>query len=99
MGRKRKELRNAAGLKTTFVRHDDRSLKLRLICLRTRLVLMCKSSVDFRALHFVCSGNGTRQILILKTKIKPVSINAAANCNERSVRFDDAMPTLFAQRS
>ena len=47
--------------------------------------------------HFVCSRDGTRQIVILKAKIKPVSINAAANCNEHIVRSDDAMPTLFAQ--
>ena len=26
--------------------------------------------------HFVCPGNGTRQIVILKAKIKPANINA-----------------------
>ena len=60
MGRKRKELRSATGLTCLFVRRDY-CLKLRIICLRTRLVLMCKSSVYFRAPHFVCSGNDTRQ--------------------------------------
>ena len=58
---------------------------------------MCKSSGYFRAPHFVCSDNETRQIVIRKTKLKPVSINAAANCNEHILRSDDAMPTLFAQ--
>ena len=47
--------------------------------------------------HFVCSGDGTWQIVILKTKIKPVSLNAAANCNKHILWSDDAMPTLFAQ--
>ena len=32
--------------------------------------------------HFVCSGDGTRQIVILKTKIKPVSIKATAKYDE-----------------
>ena len=64
-----------------FFRHDHRILKLRIICRDTRSVFMCKSSVYFCAPHLVCSGNGTRRIVILKTKIKPVSINAAASCN------------------
>ena len=50
-------------------------------------------------LHFVCSGNGTRQIVILEIKIKPVSVNAAANSSEYIVWSDDAIPTLFAQCS
>ena len=40
---------------------------------------------------FVCFGKGTRQVVILKTKIKPVSINAAANCNEHILWSDDVM--------
>ena len=63
-------------------RHDYRILELRVICRGTRSALICKSSVYFHAPHFVCSGNGTRKIVILKTKSMPVSINAAANCNE-----------------
>ena len=49
--------------------------------------------------HFAYYGDGTRQIIILKTKIKPVSLNAALNCNELIPWFDDTMPTLFAQCS
>ena len=49
--------------------------------------------------NFVCSGDGTRQIVNLKTKIRPVSINAAANCNEYILWSDNAMPALFAQCS
>ena len=41
----------------------------------------------------------TRQIVILKVKIEPVSITAAANYNEHILRSDDAIPTLFAQCS
>ena len=78
----------------SLFRHDYRILKLRIICRGTKSVLICKSSVYFRAPYFVCCGNGTRQIVILKTKIMPVSINAAANCNEHIVEADDAMPTL-----
>ena len=48
---------------------------------------------------FVCSGDGTGQIVIPKTKIKPVSINVAANCDEHILWPDDAMLTLFAQCS
>ena len=32
---------------------------------------------------------------ILKIKMQPVSINAAANYNEHILWFDDAMSTLF----
>ena len=49
-------------------RHDHRILKLLLICRGTRSVLMRRSSVYFCHPHFVCSGNGTRRIVILKTK-------------------------------
>ena len=87
MDRKQKELRNVTGFTCLFFRHDYRILKLRIICrgTTTRSVLVCKSSVYLRAPHFVCSGDGARQIIIFKTKIKQVSINAAANCNEHIV--------------
>ena len=39
------------------------------------------------------------KFVILKTKIKPVSINAVANCNKHILLSDDGMPTLFAQCS
>ena len=98
-GWKRKELRNVTGLTCLLSRHDYKILKLRIICKGTKSLLICKSSVYFCAHHFVCSGNGIRHIVILKTKIKPVSINADANCNEPILRFDDVMPTLFSQCS
>ena len=82
MGRKRKKRRNATGLTCRFFGHDSKILKSRIICRRTRSALMCKSLVYLVPSHFVYSGDGARQIVILKTKIKPVSINAAANCNK-----------------
>ena len=94
MGRKQKELRNATGLTCLVFRHDYRILKLRMIFRSTRSVLMCKSSVYFRYPLLICFGNGTRQIVILKAKIKPVSINAAANRNEHSLLNDLMMQCL-----
>ena len=82
-----------------FFGHDYRIFKLRIICRGTRSVLICKSLVYFRAPHFVCSGNGTRQIVILKRKIKPVSINAAVNCEEQlNTLYDLMMQCLFAMQ-
>ena len=47
---------------------------------------MCKSSVYFGAsLLCLLWRQHYGQIVILKTKIKPVGINAAANCNVRSM--------------
>ena len=86
-------------LHVSFFRHDYRILKLRMICRGTRSVLICKSLFYFCAPHFLCSINCTKQIVILKTKIQPVSINPAANCNEHILWSNDAMPTLFAQCS
>ena len=37
----------------------------------------------------------TWQIVVFKTKMNPVSINAAANCNEHILWSDDVMPSLF----
>ena len=90
-GREEKELGNDTKLTYLFFWHDYRILKSRIICIGTRSVLISKSSVYFHAPHFVCSGNSTRQIVILKTKIKPVSINAASNCNEHIVWYDMMM--------
>ena len=66
-----------------FFREDYRILKLRVIyrCTRSSFNVQNVRSILVPP-HFVCSGDSTKQIIILKTKIKPVSINAAANCNE-----------------
>ena len=58
---------------------------------------MCESSVCFRAPHFVCSGIGSRQIVILKTKIKPVNINSAAS--SMNILYDLMMQCLHCLRN
>ena len=53
-------------------------------------------------LNLVCSRDITKQIVILKIKVKPVSINAAANCNEQifyDIMMQCLQPLLFAQYS
>ena len=54
---------------------------------------MCESSVYLVHLNFVYSGDVTKQIVILKKKFKPVSINAAANYNEH-IFYDIMMQCL-----
>ena len=48
--------------------------------------------------HFVCSGDGTRQIVILKTKIKLVSINVAINGITVNISYDTMMQCLDCLR-
>ena len=66
----------------SFFRHDCRSLKLRMICFRTRLVLMCKSSVYFHAPNFVWSGNGTIDKLSLSKQNLSQSVQGRRQLSE-----------------
>ena len=87
---KRKELGNATGLACFVFRHGYRILKLHIIGSRRRSVLMCKQSILVPP-HFVCSGDGTSQIVFSKQKL---SINTAAYCNKHILWSRDAIPTL-----
>ena len=74
MGRKQKELRNATRLTCLFFRHDNRILKLGMICRGTRLnVQMFMNNLHIKSCTRI---KGTRIILFLCPSLKYANVQS-----------------------